>query len=190
MIVSEDVEIKISKKNIDHFIQFYKDIKLKDIIKVDPNKLQNSSNVKVDVICDICKIDRNIKYQAYYKNINSCKEHSIYTCDKCSHIKIKSFNMNKWGVDYFSQTPEYTERFKKTMVERWGVEYALQSEDLKDKAKKTNLERFGYENPFMDYQRISAKFTDKYGVRHPSQVPEFANKIKTSINTNKKIPVD
>ena len=178
MIVNEYVEIKISKKNIDHFIQFYKDIKLKDIIKADPDKLQKSSNVKVDVSCDICKIERNIKYQAYYKNINSCKEHNIYTCDKCSHIKIKSFNKNKWGVDYFSQTPEYTEKFKKTMVERWGVEYALQSEDLKDKAKKTNLERFGYENPFMDYKRISEKFNEKYGVSHPSQVESIYKKIE------------
>jgi hypothetical protein len=184
MVVNEYVEIKISKKNIDHFIKFYKDIKLKDIIKADPDKLQKSSNVKVDVSCDICKIERNIKYQAYYKNINSCKEHNIYTCDKCSHIKIKSFNKNKWGVDYFSQTPEYTEKFKKTMIDRWGVEYALQSEDLKDKAKKTNLERFGYENPFMDSKRISEKFNEKYGVNHPSQVPEFAYKIKTSIKKN------
>ena len=178
MIVNEYVEIKISKKNIDHFIQFYKDIKLKDIIKADPDKLQKSSNVKVDVSCDICKIERNIKYQAYYKNINSCKEHNIYTCDKCSHIKIKSFNKNKWGVDYFSQTPEYTEKFKKTMVERWGVEYALQSEYLKNKVKKTNLERFGYENPFMDYKRISEKFNEKYGVSHPSQVESIYKKIE------------
>ena len=92
MIVTENVEVKISKKNISHFIEYYKDIKLRDIIKINPNWLQNSSNIKVDVICDICNIGRNIKYQAYYKNINSCKEHNIYTCDKCSHIKIKSFN--------------------------------------------------------------------------------------------------
>ena len=178
MIVNEYVEIKISKKNIDHFIHFYKNIKLKDIIKADPDKLQKSSNVKVDVSCDICKIERNIKYQAYYKNINSCKEHNIYTCDKCSHIKIKSFNKNKWGVDYFTQTPEYTEKFKKTMIERWGVEYALQSEELKNKAKKTNLDRFGYENPFMNYKRISEKFNEKYGVSHPSHVESIYKKIE------------
>lgn len=181
MIVTENVEVKISKKNISHFIEYYKDIKLRDIIKINPNWLQNSSNIKVDVICDICNIGRNIKYQAYYKNINSCKEHNIYTCDKCSHIKIKSFNINKWGVDYFSQTPEYAKKFKKTMVERWGVEYALQSEYLKNKAKKTNLDKFGYENPFMDHQRISEKFNDKYGVSHPSQVESIYKKIE---NTN------
>lgn len=178
MIINKYVEIKISKKNIDHFLQYYKDIKLKDIINADPNKLQKSSNVKVDVSCDICGNERNIKYQAYNKNINSCEEHHIYTCDKCSHVKIKSFNRKKWGVDYFSQTDEYGEKFRSTMVERYGVEYTLQSEELKNKVKKTNLEKFGYENPFMDSNRIKKIFNDKYGVNHPSQVDRFYKKAE------------
>jgi len=178
MIINKYVEIKISKKNIDHFLQYYKDIKLKDIINADPNKLQKSSNVKVDVSCDICGNERNIKYQAYNKNINSCEEHHIYTCDKCSHVKIKSFNRKKWGVDYFSQTDEYGEKFRSTMVERYGVEYTLQSEELKDKVKKTNLKKFGYENPFMDSDRIKKIFNDKYGVNHPSQVDRFYKKAE------------
>ena len=37
MILNEFIEIKISKKNIEHYSKFYKDIKLKDIIKVNPN---------------------------------------------------------------------------------------------------------------------------------------------------------
>lgn len=179
MIKNKYVEIKISKKNIDHFLQYYKDIKLKDIINADPNKLQKSSNVKVDVSCDICGNERNIKYQAYNKNINSCEEHQIYTCDKCSHVKIKSFNRKKWGVDYFSQTDEYGEKFRSTMVERYGVEYTLQSEELKDKVKKTNLKKFGYENPFMDSDRIKKIFNDKYGVNHPSQVDRFYRKAES-----------
>jgi len=184
MIIDKSVEIKISKKNIDHFLQYYKDIKLKDIIQVDPNNLQKSSNVKIDVSCDICGNERNIKYQAYTKNINSCEEYPIYTCDKCSHVKIKSTNKKKWGVDYFSQTDEYNVKFKSTMMERYGVEYTLQSEELKDKVKKTNLKKFGYENPFMDSDRIKKIFNDKYGVNHPSQVKEFYKKAE-DINLEK-----
>ena len=180
MIKNKYVEVKISKKNIDYFLQYYKDIKLKDIIQVEPDKLQKSSNIKLDVSCDICGVDRNIKYQAYNKNINSCEEYPIYTCDKCSHVKIKEYNKKKWGVEYYSQTKEYSEKFKSTMVERFGVEYALQSPELKEKAKKTNLEKFGYENPFMDSERIKKIFNEKYGVDHPSQVREFYNKSENS----------
>ena len=181
MIITKSVEVKISKINIDYFLCYYKDIELKDIIQVDPNNLQKSSSIKIDVSCNVCGVVRNIRYQAYRKNINSCEEYPIYTCDKCSHIKIKSFNRKKWGVDYFSQTDEYNDKFKSTMMKRYGVEHALQSEELKDKVKKTNLEKFGFINPFMDSERIRGIFNEKYGVDHPSQVEEFRDKIN---NTN------
>ena len=184
MIINNYVQISISKKNIDHFLIYYKDIKLKDRIQVEPKFLQKGSGVLIDVSCDICGIERKIKYQAYYKNINSCEEYKIYTCDKCSHIKIKSFNRKKWGVDYFSQTKEYTEKFKSTMIERYGVEYALQSKELKDKAKKTNLEKFGVENPFMDNEMIKSKFKEKWGVHHPSKVKEINDRIKKTKELN------
>ncbi len=178
MIIDKKIKVKINKRNIEHYSLFYKGIELKDIIEVDPNNLQKSSNLKVNVSCDICGVYRNIKYQAYTKNINSCEEYKIYTCDKCSHVKIKSSNRKKWGVDYFSQTDEYNDKFKSTMLERYGVEYSQQSTELKEKTKRTNLEKFGYENPFMDSDRIKLIFNEKYGVNHPSQVKEFNDKIK------------
>jgi hypothetical protein len=184
MILNEYIEIKITKKNINHFISFYKDIKLGDIIKVDPNNLQSGSNVFIDVECDICGNKRNIKYQAYFKNINSCEEYPIYTCDKCSHIKIKSYNRKKWGVDYFSQTKEYKDKFKKTMKERWFVEYPQQSDIIRKKTKKTNLEKFGFENPFMDNEMIRSKFKKKWGVDHPSKVKYINDKIKKTKDIN------
>ena len=184
MILSSYVEVKITKKNIEHFLLFYKDIKLKDIIKVNPEFLQKGSNYFIDVKCDICGIKRNIKYQSYYKNINSCKEHNIYTCDKCSHIKIKSNNQEKWGVDYFSQTKEYSDKFKKTMKEKWGVEYAQQSDIIREKTKKTNLEKFGVENPFFDNNMIRSKFKEKWGVDHPSKLKDINDKIKSTKEKN------
>lgn len=180
MILNKFIEIKITKKNIDHYINFYKNIKLKDIIKIKPEQLQKGSNTFIDTKCDICGIERNIKYQAYYKNINSCEEYTIYTCDKCSHIKIKSHNRRKWGVDYFSQTPEYTDKFKKTMKERWGVEYAQQSDIIREKTKSTNLEKFGVENPFLDNKMIKSKFKEKWGVDHPSKIKEINDRIKNT----------
>ncbi len=184
MILDKYLKIRITKRNLPHFINFYKDIKLKDIINVDPNNLQKSSGQYVNVACDLCNLQRKIKYQAYIKNISSCPEYSIYTCDKCSHIKIKEFNRKKWGVDYFSQTDEYAQKFKETMLERWGVEYALQSDELKEKAKKTNIEKFGFENPFMNSEMIKNRFQQKWGVDHPSKVPDIIDKIKISTKKN------
>lgn len=184
MILDEYIIVKITKRNLDYYLNFYKDIKLKDQIKINPSNLQKSSNQFINVKCDLCNTQRRIKYQAYTKNINSCPNHPIYTCDKCSHIKIRDFNKSKWGVDYFSQTSEYLSKFKKTMLERWGVEHALQSHIIKDKLEKTNIEKFGYKNPFMDNGRIKEKFQEKWGVDHPSKVPEFVEKIKKSTKKN------
>jgi len=184
MIIDQILEIKITKKNIHHYSIYFPNIQLKDIITIDVEKhLQKNSNVKLNVKCDICEIERSIKYQAYNKNINSCLDHPIYTCDKCSHIKLKNTNLKKYGVEYYSKTPEYNEKFKSTMVERYGVEHALQSEELKNKARKKNLEKLGFENPFSDSDRIKSIFKERYGVEHPIKVDWIREKInKTNMN--------
>lgn len=180
MIIDKVIKVKIAKYNIEHYSKFF-DINLRDIIEIDVEKyLQKSSNIKINVQCDLCNIQRYIKYQAYTKNINSCERHPIYTCDRCSHLKIKEFNKEKYGVEYYSQTIEYTEKFKSTMLDRYGVEYALQSRELRDRVNKTNLEKFGYMNPFMDKKKIRNDFLLKHGVDHPSKVESIYNKIKES----------
>jgi len=192
MILDKEIEVKISKKNINHYQQFFSNIQLKDLIKINTSiHLQKGSNLKINVQCDICNIQRYIKYQAYTKNINSCPEYSIYTCDKCSHLKIKEYNKKKYGVEYFSQTDEYNKKFKSTMIERYGVEHALQSQEIKEKVKKTNLEKFGVENPFENKNRIQSVFQEKYGFKHPSQVKDFNDKIKQSnlVSTGYKSPL-
>jgi hypothetical protein len=181
MILDNKIKIKITLKNISHYREFYPSINLKDLIDVDCSHLQNNSNLKINVQCDICNEKRYIKYQAYYKNIKSCKKYPIYTCDKCSHIKIKEFNKGKYGVEYYSQTKEYTKKFKETMVSRYGVEYSQQSDELRKKSKNTNLEKIGIENPFMNNDKIKSIFKEKYGVDHPSKVPEFKEKTKNTM---------
>jgi len=182
MIIDQTIEIKISKKNIYHYSIYFPNIKLKDVISIDIEKhLQKNSNIVINVKCDICYINRSIKYQAYTKNINSCPEYPIYTCDKCSHVKLKSTNIKKYGVEYYSKTQEYSEKFKSTMIRKYGVEHALQNEKFKNKAKETNLEKFGVENPFQSEEikeKIKNVLKSKYGYSSIQLVPEIREKIK------------
>lgn len=178
MIIDKKIEIKIDKRNIEHYSIFYKGIKLKDIIEVNTENLQSKSNKQINVQCDICSIQRYIKFQAYTKNINSCEKYPIYTCDKCSHIKLKEFNKEKYGVEYYSQHPDRNDKVKKTCIEKYGVEHFSKSELFTERVHKTNLDKFGFINPFMDSERIKGIFKEKYGVEHPSQVKEFNNKIR------------
>ena len=57
----------------------------------------------------------------------------------------KTYN-EKYGVDFFSQTPEYLEKRTKTTIERYGVENVAQAKEVQDKIKATNLERYGKEH--------------------------------------------
>jgi hypothetical protein len=179
MIIDKKIEVKIDRRNIEHYSLFYKSIKLKDIIEINTElHLQKGSNIKINVSCDICNIERYIKYQAYTKNINSCKDYTIYTCDKCSHIKLKNYNIKKYGVEYYSQHPDRNDKVKKTCLNKYGVEHFSKSELFNEKVHKTNLEKFGFINPFMDTERIKGIFKEKYGVEHPAQFEKFNNKIK------------
>lgn len=179
MIIDKKLIVKITKLNINHFLVYFPNISLKDLIEIDVElHLQKKSNLKLNVSCDICNVQRYIKYQAYTKNINSCPEHPIYTCDKCSHIKLKTFNLKNYGVEYYSQHPDRNDKVKKTTLEKYGVDHFSKTDLYKEKISKTNLERYGVENPFMDSKKIKESFIKKYGVDHPSKVKEISEKIK------------
>jgi hypothetical protein len=181
MILDKEIFVKITKQNIEHFSQFeeFVDIKLKDIIEVEPSiHLQKNSNLKFNVKCDLCDTERYIKFQAYSKNINSSKKYPIYTCDKCSHIKLKETNKIKYGCEYYSQHPDRNDKVKKTSLDKYGTEHFSKSKEFTDKVHKTNLEKFGYINPFMDKERIKRIFKEKYGVNHPSELLDEEGEYK------------
>ena len=184
MIIDKIIEVKIARYNIEHYKNYF-DVNLGDLIKIDTEiHLQKESNKKINVQCDICSVQRYIKFQAYTKNINSNKNYPIYTCDKCSHVKLKDFNKQKYGVEYYSQHPDRNDKVKKTSIEKYGTEHFSKSKGFKDKFSKTNLDKFGFINPFMDGERIKKIFNEKYGVNHPSQVKEFNDKIRKSNEDN------
>jgi len=182
MVLDKKIKIKITKKNIEYYRCFYDGISLKDVVEVDvETQLQTGSNLKINVCCDICNIQRKIKYQAYIKNINSNSDYPIYTCDRCSHIKLKNTNIKKYGVEYYSKHPERNSKVRLTSLEKYGVDHFSKSELFREKVGKTNLEKFGFENPFMDKDRIQFIFKEKYGVNHPSKCPEIKDKIENTM---------
>jgi hypothetical protein len=170
MILDKKLSIKIAKYNIEHYIKFF-DVNLGDIIEIDTElHLQKESNKKVNVKCDLCEGQRYIKYQAYTKNKERNEKFPIYTCDKCSHIKLKETNKEKYGVEYYSQHPERNDKVKKTSKEKYGVEHYSKTADYLESRNKTNFDKFGYINPFMDTERIKSSLVEKYGVDHPSKL--------------------
>ncbi len=170
MILTKKVEVCIVPSNIKYYKNIGIDVKLMQKIIIDIEFLSKQSNVRVDVSCDRCGEQRNIKFQSYYFNINRSLDKKTYMCDKCSHEKIKQTNRKKYGVDYFSQTDEFTERIKNTSLERFGEVHYSKTSDYIKKRTITNLSKFGVENPFQLTDLIKSSMKFKYGVEHPSQI--------------------
>ena len=187
MILDIKIKIKITKLNINHYSNFFK-VNLGDIIEVDVEKhLQKGSNLKINVQCDLCLKNAYLKYQSYIKNINSCKSNMIYTCVKCSKIKTKITNLERYGVEFNLSSEKNKEMVKKTCLDRYGVENPLQSKIIKDKIKKTNLNRYGAEYTFQSKivkDKIKKTNLNRYGVENPFQSEIIKDKIKDT-NLNK-----
>lgn len=175
MILTKEVEVCIVPSNIKYYRDLGIDTKMMKKIIISIEKLQPQSNIRVDVSCDRCGVNRNIKYQSYYYNISRSLDLKTYMCDKCSHEKIKITNIKKYGVDYFSKSKEFGEKIKKTSIEKFGVDHYSKTDEYIDKRDKSNLDKFGVKNPFQLTEMIKKSMIDKYGVEHPSQIEKLKN---------------
>ena len=124
MILTENVKIKISRKNIEHLKNKGYNCNLKDIIDVKVKDLTFGSHIKIKVKCDVCETEKILTYQNYLKGfINS----NFYACSsKCALEKVKKTNIKKFGVDSVFKNVEIKEKIKKRCLEKYGVEYPSQ----------------------------------------------------------------
>lgn len=170
MILTEEIEVCIVPSNIKYYKGLGLDVKLMQRIILPVHKLSKQSNLKVDVMCDRCGIKRYIKYQAYNFNIDRSLDKKTYMCDKCSHEKIKQTNLEKYGVEYFSQTQTFNEKIKQTSLEKYGKDHYSKTDEYLLQRTSTNLEKYGVENPFQLTEKIKLSMFLKYGVEHASQI--------------------
>jgi len=112
-------------------------------------------------------------------------------CKLCTEherqMKIKTTTLERFGVEYPSQSAEIMERQKATMLKNYGVEHGFQSAEIMGKVKATMLERFGVEYPSQSaeiMERQKATMLKNYGVEHPMQSAEVKDKVKVTCLEN------
>lgn len=212
MLLSQFVEVKTTGSIISYYKNLGYDAKHGKIIVVDVNDLTNSSEVIVEVCCEICKKINNISYSRYFKSKSNL---GIYTCFKCKGLKIKNTCLHKYGVENISQvqefkekkeltcmmnygvynpshSPEIIEKIKNTLIKNYGVEYALQSEEIQKKFEDTMLIKYGVKHALLnkDLKEKSKKTLFKnYGVDHVSKSEEIQERSKlTRIKNFNQLP--
>jgi hypothetical protein len=208
MILTKEVEVKITPYNIKHFKSLgYSYTSIGEKIFFPVEKLTPGSNYVVHVKCDICGKESYIKYQTYIKNYNNCR---IYSCKgKCATFKNELTNLKKFGVKNVFQSEDIKARIKETNIKNLGVEYPMQSDDVRRKSENTILKKYGCKNIFqndeikekskksnlrkrgVEYacqskackEKTKATNIKKYGTSSPAENEDIKNKI---IKTNLK----
>jgi len=191
MILTKEVEIIITKKNLDFYKNLGYNIKLKDIIKVPPEHLSKSSHKKIKVKCDICEYEKEMDYREY---MESYKNYNIYTCSTtCSRFKNKLTSKEKYGDENYNNRELFKktyidnnscikskENYIKTCLEKYNVDNVSKLNWVKNKRENTMLKKHE-----VKYYVLSKDFYNKsqitsmlnYGTPHPMMSDEM-KKIK------------
>jgi hypothetical protein len=133
MLLTKEIDIKIKQPNIKYYLNLGYDVKHNDIIKIKPEQLPNFSREIVEVKCDICGKEKNIKYFVYFKNyING----NLYTCSqKCCQVKINKTNNEKYGCDRPIQNKVIRKKLENTNLEKYGFSIANKNNEIIEKSK-------------------------------------------------------
>ena len=101
--------------------------------------------------------------------------------------KQRTTTQARYGVDAYTQTPEYLEKTKATSLRKYGVEHFASSEIVKSKVKQTNMEKYGVESTLsLQSVRDKIKQTNlkNYGVESMLELletRELGRKVKSSL---------
>jgi hypothetical protein len=147
----------------------------------DVSNINKRSSILIDVICDCCNIQSEIRYISYTRNGN---KDGFYICRKC---KTEKTNIEKYGVKNPSQSKEVKDKKKATLINNWGVDHPSKSKEINEKKKNTTLNNYGVENPFQSNtikEKIKETNLEKYGVKNPSQSKEVKDKKKATLLNN------
>ena len=120
------------------------------------------------------------------KTIGNCIKKGGMFCKECTNktksIKIKEKCLERYGVEYASQSQEIKDKIKKTCLDRFGGISPAHSQIVRDKMKATCLEKYGTSNGHSQIVRDKMKATclENYGVEFPLQSQIVKDKIKAT----------
>ena len=175
MILDEKFSINIKSRNIDHYKQFFNNIKINDIVSASLDQLHSGANIEINVSCDICGNVKKMMYVRYKRYLGNDDK---YYCCNCKWIKINNTKKEKYNnINYNNR-----EKFKKTCIINMGVDNPMKNENIKEKNKIICLEKYGVKNIF-ENEDIKNKIKN---VKKEKYDDENYNNRNKSIETLKK----
>jgi len=134
--------------------------------------LSLNSHKLVEVKCDNCGKEKEVRYQSYNISTNNNTEKFYCGNKECTNKKRIIAIQKKYDVDNVFQLDEIKEKTKITNLELYGVENPQQNKEIKNKTEETNLKRYGARNPFQSEElkkKIRKTNFINCGFEYPSQ---------------------
>lgn len=121
MILTREVNIKITEANYNYYDYLGYDVYIGEEIVIPVELLPKGSHYKIKCKCDgvDCPVEKDVIYKNYLKYDNNWGE---YYCRKCSEKKRKETLRRNYGVDYPIQNTRVMQKMKNTLVEKYGVD--------------------------------------------------------------------
>jgi len=119
MILTRDIDIKISESNYQYYDDLGYDVAIGENIKIPVELMSKGSHYKIVCKCDGCGIEKEVIFKNYIKYDNNFGE---YYCRKCSESKRKETLRKNFGVDYPIQNKKVLSKMKNTLIEKYGVD--------------------------------------------------------------------
>ena len=119
MILSREINVKITESNYNYYDDLGYDVYISEEIVIPVELLPKGSHYKIKCKCDTCGIEKEVIYKNYLKYDNVWGD---YYCRKCSEVKRKETLRRNFGVDYPIQNEKVLQKMKKTLVEKYGVD--------------------------------------------------------------------
>jgi hypothetical protein len=194
MILTTEIEVKLTQFNYHHYERLGYDTKGKETIMVQLEHIGKEYTIHVK--CDICDNTKFLKLRQYYDNY---KKHKIYACsNKCAVIKGEMTCMEKYGTKYALQNDKVKSDLVSFFNKKYGVDNPSQVESIQEKRNITMMERFGVKSNFIlpktHKKAIEASITEesklkrsktnleRYGVDNYTKTKEYTqNFIKDNI---------
>lgn len=132
MILTREVEIKITESNLQYYEDMGYDVSIGEILIIPTELMSKGSHYKIECKCDSCGIEKNVIFKNYVKYDNNWGE---YYCRKCSEVKRKKTLQKTHGVDYPIQNKKIMTKMKKTLLSKYGVDN-ISKKETKQKGSK------------------------------------------------------
>jgi hypothetical protein len=102
--------------------------------------------------------------------------------------RLKQTNLERYGVEDVSQTPEVRARRTQTNLERYGAgnPFCRESsifEQVQERSKESHVSLCGQDNPFAwpeVKEKVRAYWQREHGVDNPQQVPEIRGRVQAT----------